>query len=126
MLSSKRPSPIPSPQTVEFWKASAEQKFMVPRCRACNRSHWYPRPFCPHCYSQDVALEKASGRGKVYSFTVLTRDKSIVAYVKLDEGPIMLTSIVDTDPEKIGIGSEVTVTFRPTEDGTLVPLFRGA
>ncbi|WP_245330310.1 OB-fold domain-containing protein [Bradyrhizobium sp. AS23.2] len=71
-------------------------------------------------------MEKASGRGKVYSFTVLTKDKSIVAYVKLDEGPIMLTSIVDTDPEKIGIGSEVTVTFQPTEDGTLVPLFRGA
>jgi uncharacterized OB-fold protein len=120
------PSPIPHPFTVRFWSAASEGNFLVPRCRACSRAHWYPRPFCPHCYSVEIEWEKASGRAKVHSFTYLNKDKQIVAYVELNEGPIILTNIVETDPATLAIGSPLEVTFTPSVDGVAVPVFRGA
>ncbi|MGN6145537.1 MAG: Zn-ribbon domain-containing OB-fold protein [Mesorhizobium sp.] len=126
-MSDSRPSPIPSPQTQQFWDAAAQKTFMVPKCRSCGKAHWYPRPFCPHCHSKDVALEPASGAASVYSFTVVGKEQQqIVAYAQLDEGPIMLTSIVETDPATLSIGSRLEVTFDASENGMPVPVFRGA
>ncbi|WP_378941631.1 Zn-ribbon domain-containing OB-fold protein [Mesorhizobium sp. ANAO-SY3R2] len=126
-MSESRPSPIPSPQTKAFWEAASRKVFMVPRCHSCSRVHWYPRPFCPHCYSNDVELEEASGRATVYSFTVVGKDQpQIVAYAQLEEGPILLTNIVETDPGSIAIGSPLVVAFDTSENGMQVPVFRGA
>ncbi len=126
-MSDSRPSPIPSPQTQKFWDAASQKTFMVPKCRSCGSAHWYPRPFCPHCHSKDVELEQASGRATVYSFTVVGKEQQqIVAYAQLEEGPIMLTNIVETDPASLSIGSKLVVAFEPSENGMPVPVFRGA
>ena len=49
-----------------------------------------------------------------------------IAYVTLDDGPTMVTNIVDCDLDKIAIGDRVRVTFKPAEDGTPYPQFRPA
>jgi uncharacterized OB-fold protein len=48
----------------------------------------------------------------------------VIAYVTLEEGPAMMTNIVDCDPDALGIGMPVEVAFRESADGTRVPLFR--
>ncbi len=49
-----------------------------------------------------------------------------VAYVTLDEGPTMLTNLVDCDLDRLAIGQRVRLVFTPTEGGAPVPTFRPA
>ena len=114
------------PETQAFQSAAAEGRFLVPQCNACGRFHWHPRPLCPFCFSDKVAWRDGSGRGTIYTYTVMRRAKPVYAigYVKLDEGPTMLTNIVDCDFDAVNIGMAVSVVFWPSESGVLVPMFR--
>ena len=112
------------PHARPFWQAAASGIFLLPRCRSCGRAHWYPRAFCPFCHSTDVAWEPASGGGSVYACTALRRGAAaIVAYVRLDEGPVVLTNLVDCVLEDVRIEDRVTATFRPSKEGRMVPVF---
>ena len=113
------------PQGRPFWRAAADGVFLLPRCRGCGRSHWYPRPFCPFCGGGDVALGPASGLGRIYAFSSLRRvtPPVVVAYVRLDEGPVMLTNLVDCGLDGLRIDGRVAVSFRPAKEGRMVPVF---
>ena len=65
-----------------------------------------------------------SGRGTVYAFSTLRRANPVytVAYVQLEEGPVMLTNLIGP-VEDIAIGQAVSVVFRRTEDGRNAPKF---
>ena len=113
------------PESKAYWDASQTGRLLVPHCTACDRNHWFPRPFCPFCASFDVTAREASGAGTVYSYSVVRSGKEpyIVAYVTLDEGPTMLTNIVESDLEQIRIGDRVRVAFQPGASGMRVPVF---
>ncbi len=114
------------PQTLPFWRAAAEGRLLLPRCRSCGRAHWYPRPFCPFCRSVDVEWEQASGKGVVYSFSVMRRARApyCVALVSLDEGPTLMTNLVDGTSAPPSIGQRVQVAFVVSTEGRRVPVFR--
>ena len=116
------------PETRPFWEASARGVFLLPRCTACGQVHWHPRAHCPFCFSADIAWVPASGRGTVYSFSIIrgARDPYLFAYVRIEEGPILMTNIVDTDLDTIKIGQKVKVVFKKSENGTSVPMFAPA
>lgn len=116
------------PESLPFWEAAAKGRFLLPHCQACRRAHWYPRAICPLCGSSDVEWREASGRGTVYSVSVVRRAKPpyALAYVTLDEGPTMMTNIVDCDLDAVAIGQKVKVLFRDRSDGVAVPLFTPA
>ncbi len=118
-------TPETNPETKPFFDGAAQHKLMLPRCNACGRTHWYPRGVCPHCYSQDLRWIEASGKGTIYSFSVMKRAAIpyAIAYVALAEGTTMLTNIVETDLDTIRIGQPVRVTFLPTEGGPPMPMF---
>jgi uncharacterized protein len=116
-----------------FWDAAREHRFLIVRCRACGEAHHYPRPFCPSCWSEDVAWEAASGRGTLYTYsTVFVNDLPpfgdrvpyVAAAVDLDEGPRVLTNIVDCDPADLEIGMVVEVTYHELTPEITVPAFR--
>ena len=113
------------PSSRAFWRGAADGVFLLPRCHDCGRWHWYPRAFCPFCHRQHVALESATGTGRVYAFSWLERVPSplLVAYVRLSEGPIMLTNLVGCAPEAVRIDDQVVVSFRPAAEGRMVPVF---
>ncbi len=119
------PSPIPTEDTKPFWEAAAEGRFLIKRCLACERVHWYPRTLCPFCFSERTEWQPASGRGVIYSYSVMRRATPpyVVAFVTLDEGPTMLTNIVACDPDSLCIGQKVSVVFRPTDGEFMVPVF---
>ncbi len=119
-------------ETQPFWDATAEGRLVLPRCDSCSTVIWYPRLFCPLCGSTEVSWFDAKGTGTVYSATVVRKGQGpfadaapyVLAYVELDEGPRIMTNIVDGDPERIEIGQRVTVTFADTGKGTALPRFR--
>jgi len=124
----KIPAPSPTPETEAFWRAASEERFMLRRCAACGKAHWYPRAICPHCMSDKTEWVEASGRGKIYTFSVMRRapEPYAIGYVTLEEGPSMLTNFVDCDFDKLKIGQSVKLKFMPTEGGPPVPMFAPA
>lgn len=113
------------PETEAFWRASAAGQLLLPRCRACSRWHWHPRAFCPFCHADALDWIEASGLGEVYSFSIVRRTGApyVLAYVRLEEGPILMTNIVDTDLADVRVGMPVAVRFRATEQGRMAPVF---
>ena len=116
--------PAVNPETKPFWDAAREGRFLVPFCSACSKAHWYPRAICPFCTSDKVEWRQASGKGTIYTFSVMQRVKEpyAIAHVTLAEGPTMLTNIVDCDFDKLRIGQAVAVIFQETEGGPPVPM----
>ena len=121
-------APVPNPETEAFWQAAAEGRFILRACAACGRAHWHPRAICPFCFSDRTEWRPASGRGTIYSFSVMRRAPVpfAIAYVALEEGPVMMTNLVECDLDALAIGRKVQVVFRPTEGGPPVPMFRPA
>ncbi len=126
-MTRKIPAPKPTPETRVFWDAAAQGKFLIGRCTACGKAHWYPRTTCPFCWSETEWVE-ASGRGTIYSYSVMRRapEPYVVAYVTLAEGPTMLTNLVDCDFDALAIGQAVRLKFSPSEGGPPVPTFTTA
>jgi uncharacterized OB-fold protein len=121
--------------TRPFWGAAAEGRLLIRRCRACARAHHYPREFCPHCWSEDVAWERASGRATLYTWSVVHRNDLppfgarvpyTAAVVDLVEGPRMMTEIVECGEGELSVGMELEVVFRRVDGGMTVPVFRPA
>ena len=122
----KIPAPEPNPETKPFWDAATEGRLLIKKCVTCGQVHFYPRAICPFCGSDKTEWVTASGRGTVYSYSVMRRVPIpyALAYVTLAEGVSMMTNIVDGDLDAIRIGQRVTVAFKPSEGGPPVPMFR--
>ncbi len=122
----KIPAPESNPETKPFWDAAAEGRLLIKKCVTCGQVHFYPRAICPFCGSDKTEWVTASGRGTVYSYSVMRRVPIpyALAYVTLEEGVTMMTNIVDGDLDAIRIGQRVTVAFKPSEGGPPVPMFR--
>ncbi|MGF6313452.1 putative OB-fold protein [Bradyrhizobium sp. i1.8.4] len=112
-----------SPETKPFWDAAAAGRFVLPRCRHCHKTHWYPRGICPHCLSTVLDWQESAGEGEIHSFSVnrMGKETYVLAYVTLSEGLIMLGNVVDADPVTLTIGTKVRVVF--TIGKPSVPLF---
>ena len=124
----KIPAPIVSVETRGFWDAARAGRFVVPTCAACGKAHWYPRAICPFCASDKIEWRAGSGRGTIYTYSVMRRAKEpyVIAYVTLAEGPTIMSNIVDCDIDAVRIGQPVSVVFKQTDDGPPVPMFKPA
>jgi uncharacterized OB-fold protein len=122
---SKDPYVAAFPEIAEFWRAAARQEFLIPQCADCGEAHWFPRPTCPFCRSGSIRWKRASGRATLHTYTVLDSPSgsTLLAYVRLQEGPLMLTNIIDTDAGALCIDMPLQVTFRRTEEGRDAPVF---
>jgi uncharacterized protein len=122
------------PEAREFWAATARQELVLQRCTQCDTVVWYPRGLCPNCLSSELAWFTATGKGSVYSFTISRKGDGpfraaspfVLAYVELNEGPRILTNIVDIDVESVRIGMPVTAVFHDTGSGTALVRFAPA
>jgi uncharacterized OB-fold protein len=135
------PVPVPGPLTAFFWQAIAEGRLDILRCDACGHFVHYPRPICDRCQSMELSPSTVSGRGTLYSYTVVMqafhpyfvdRLPYTLAVVELEEEPGLkvTTTLVGCDEAdlKVGLPVELELTdvgygltlpfFRPTSDGT--------
>jgi len=122
-------------ETQPFWDGLKEGKFLLRHCNACGTDHYYPRPFCPSCWSDDVSWREASGRGKVYTYSVVhvndlppfnERVPYVAAIVELDEGPRLMTNIEGVPFDELRADMAVVVEYKPISDDVTIPVFRPA
>ena len=122
---SQPPLPQPTLETQPFWDAAHRGLLCLPRCTACAVLHFYPRAFCPYCGGRELAWERLSGRGRIYTFTVNHRPAGeafaalvpyAVAVVTLDEGPRMMGRIVESALDGVRIGAPVVARFEAVAD----------
>ncbi len=125
--------PVIDPESAPFWAATKQRKFLIRHCNACGRSHFYPRHSCPHCWSDNVEWRPASGKGRVYSYTVIHHNDAspfremlpyIVALIELEEGVRVTANIVEGTPEVMHVGMPVEVVYEHVTDEVTLPQFR--
>ena len=126
-----RPAPVPDAESAPYWAATVEGRLVVQRCTACGHCQLYSRPHCLLCRAP-VEWIDATGRGTVYSFTIIRQNPSrsfrhllpfVVALIDLDEGPRLMSNIVGSEPAAVQIGAVVQVRFEPVSDQASLPLF---
>ncbi|MCU1476769.1 MAG: hypothetical protein JWQ64_1462 [Subtercola sp.] len=119
-----------------FWDAMRENHtFSVVECHACGHIHHYPRPFCPVCWSDDVSWIAASGRATLYTYsTVYLNDLEpfaselpyVAAVVELEEGPRVMTTLVNVATDQLAIGMALTLVAKELTPDVTVPVFTAA
>ena len=116
--------PIPTRRPSRSSTAAPPASSCCRRCTSCKKVHWYPRSLCPFCFG-DCEWVEASGKGKIYTYSVMTRAETpyAIGYVTLEEGPSMMTNFVDCDFAALKIGQDVKLKFVPSEGGPPMPMF---
>ena len=93
----------------------------------------YPKLFCPDCLSEKLSWIEASGKGKIYSFSVVYSYQPtefaddvpyVIAVIDLDEGVRMMSNVVDCNPEEVQCDMDVEVVFDQVTDDFTLPKFR--
>jgi uncharacterized OB-fold protein len=135
MADVKRPLPsLQEHDTRAFWEATKQRELKYQKCNDCDAVVWYPRSHCTSCLSQSLTWHTSSGKGTIYSFSVVRqsyhpffrpRVPYAIAWIDLDEGPRLLSNVVGVkDPGKeLAIGQRVVVEWEPYDE-LAIPLFK--
>lgn len=135
MAEFSRALPTPTPETKPYWDGLKDHKLLIQRCNSCESAYFYPRPFCPKCFTFDVQWFEASGKAKLYSFVINHRpapgfgpEPYVIAIVELDEGPRMMSNLIgiDPDPNKIRCDMRLQIAYEDVSDEITLPKFRPA
>jgi len=118
-------SPEITSETAPYWQAANEGRLLLRRCKLTGKAYHYPREHSPFVGGTDTEWITASGLGRVYSFSVQVRAKPAycIAYVELDEGPLMLSNLCAVDFDKVTIGQRVQAVFVASANGQKIPMF---
>ena len=113
-----------------FWEAAKRHELVMPRCMICDHLFFYPRSECPRCLSNQLDWVKVSGRGRLHTYTVVYqpanaafRDDAphIYAVVQLDEGPRMVSNVVQCEIDAVRVDMPLEAVFDDvTPEWTLV------
>lgn len=115
-----KPLPRPNELSKPFWDGLKSGVLKLQRCGPCERFIFYPRTLCPYCMGQELEWIPVSGRGKVYTYTVVRRamipgfrddTPYVFAIVELDEGPRVPTNIVNCAIEDVRVDMPVQATY---------------
>jgi uncharacterized protein len=120
-----KPLPALDPVSEVFWSGAAEGRLMVQRCGSCGQYQYYPRALCLACGS-DPEWEEVSGRGRVYTFTVIRQNGAsafrgetpyVVAMIDLEEGARMMGNITGCPVDEVYVGMSVGAYAVQAEPG---------
>ncbi|MBS3018052.1 hypothetical protein DJFAAGMI_00783 [Comamonas sp. PE63] len=106
-----------------YFDALADGRFEIPQCRDCGQFHFFPRVCCPHCGSQAIDWVTASGRAVVYSVTIVRAREGAdytVVLVNLEEGPRLMSRVVDIPVDEVCIGMTVRARIDMVDESPLL------
>ncbi|MGJ9459664.1 Zn-ribbon domain-containing OB-fold protein [Oceanobacillus sp. CF4.6] len=124
--------PEPTIETEAYWEGCRNRELLIQQCNQCGKSQFYPRMMCTDCMSRNVHWVKATGKGKVKTYTIIHRAISkayskeapyVVAIIELREGPCLMSNIVGCNPRDVNVGQEVEVTFQDWSERITIPMF---
>ena len=135
MAEPTRARPKPTPETQHFWDGTQAGELRLQRCDACANVYFPPRPFCPACGAPQGQRLQGERQGQSSTATSsITAPRPgftppyAIAVVELDEGPRMMSNIVDCPqtPEALELDMKLEVAFEKLDDKITLPLFRPA
>ncbi len=128
-----KPLPAVSNLNRPYWEGLVRRELRLQRCNKCSRVWYPPGPWCPACWSEDHTWSALSGRGRVSSWVVFHQAyfpsfadelPYNVAEVELDEGPRLLTNLVDVAEDEIRIGLPVEIVYDTVVEDVTLAKFR--
>jgi uncharacterized OB-fold protein len=132
---SRKPLPMPDADSAKFWSGLRDGRLLLQHCLDCGRAHYYQQGLCRDCGSTRLEHRAASGRGTVYSFSVVHRAPGpafkddtpyAVLLVELEEGPRMISSLVEGDPAEVTFDMPVELVCEKVNEEISLPRFRPA
>ena len=128
-----RPLPTVTQDSERFWRSARERALELQKCDRCGEFLYYPTPICQFCSHDEFTWTPIAGTGTIYSYSVLERAKGnpfedsvpiAIVLVRLAEGPVMMSNLVEYEPADLRIDREVTITYGDVNDEITLPLFR--
>jgi uncharacterized protein len=128
-----KPLPEINGENREFWEGCKAHELRFQKCINCGYVRWPLSIICPKCHSTETEWIISNGKGTVYSFVIYhvayhegfkEEVPYVVADVALEEGPKLLTNIVDCPHERIACDMPVTVVWDDVTEGVGLPKFR--
>ncbi|MEX0407307.1 OB-fold domain-containing protein [Aquibium sp. LZ166] len=123
--------PEPSWLTLPFWEHANRGVLCRQKCASCGYDMFPPQFACRRCLGTDLPWVSSSGRGRIYSFTILDMgtdgrplpQQKVLADVDLEEGWHMMTNVVGCPPDRVSFGMEVRVVWQRLSDRINLPVF---
>lgn len=115
--------------SIPMYQRAIPQRYRLvgQKCKNCGKINFPPKAVCMYCCdSWDFTPVELSGKGSVYTYTIISgmsalpeyarqakvQQQYIVAIIQLDEGPRIISQLVDISRENIRIGMKVEMVFR--------------
>ncbi len=130
-----KPVPVPDDRSAPFFAGARDRQLMLQHCSACDRWSFPVRERCPYCFAAALAWRRASGRGTLYTYTIIhqvmhpgfaSSAPYNVAQIDLDEGVRMTANVVGVANDALRIGMRLEAVFEEAGDGVSIPKFRPA
>jgi uncharacterized protein len=128
-----KPLPLLDGTSGEFYQYCKNHELRFQRCTKCGKWRHVPRDMCAECGSWDWEWAKSSGRGKLFTWTVVTLPMHpafteevpyAVCLIDMAEGPRIVSRIVDVAPQDLRMGLPVEVIFDAVTPEVTLPRFR--
>jgi len=128
-----KPLPLMEGLSKQFYDWCRQHELRFQRCSGCGVWRHVPREMCAACGSFEWEWARSSGRGRVFTWTVVARAmhpafQDSVPYapvvIEMEEGVRLLSTVVDCTPDALQIGMAVEVVFEPVTPEITLPKFR--
>ena len=124
-------APIENPDTEALWAGLREGKLLIQKCRSCSTHRHPPGPLCHVCHEDGHEWIEASGRGTVWSHSVVHEPLDgwpgevpyTVVIVALEEGVKIVSNLAEGSHEAVRIGAPVVLTIEKNAVGAVLPRF---
>src|SRR3972149_2134084 len=129
----KLPIPIADEESRPFFEGAKQRKLMILRCTQCGAWRLPTRERCADCWSTEFEWAQASGRGTLYPFGIMPQQSHPAfaevipynfAFVELEEGPRLVTNIVDCPNGELRVEMPVEAVFDDVSGETTLVRFR--
>lgn len=129
----RKPLPKPNADDKFFWDGCREHKLLFQKCLNCNLVRWPPSIICPGCYSNDTGVIEATGNGTIYTYAVYHQAYHpgfegdipyVTAVIELEEGPHLLSNLVDCALDEIECDMPVQVVWENVTEEFSLPKFK--
>jgi uncharacterized OB-fold protein len=118
-----------------FFDGARKHQLVVQQCRRCGKLRFPPAQICPECLSHDLQWTAVSGRGKVFSYSIMHRAYHpsfagkvpyALVVVELEEGGKINSNVIGIEPHRLKCGMPVEVTFERISNEVTLPKFKPA
>jgi len=133
MTEYKKSVPKPTPWSQPFWEGCKRHELLIQKCEECQKLVFYPKLFCPHCLSSKLEWVKTSGKGKIYTYSVVHSYAPtefsddvpyVVAVIELDEGVRLMSNVIDCPLGSIRCDMRVEAVFHDVTEEITLPKFK--